>query len=143
MSRGPRPFQTLRDAIPIARMRGTVQMAKHGPESLFDFTIAGAKPVAFVCVKYTEYIRAVLADIARDCDDEIRRLRSVTQDAALSCELWLRSRYGTWRFFRVTTDVLMELGRDGLPLAAKAQEDEFEKFLKNIFEKVSGACEIS
>jgi hypothetical protein len=75
--------------------------------------------VAFVRVKYTEYIRAVLGEIARDCDDEIRRLRSVTQDAALSCELWLRSRYGTWRFFRVTADALVELGRDGLPIGAK------------------------
>src|SRR5208337_3920930 len=119
MSRGPRPFQTLRDAIPIARGRGTVQMAERGPESLFDFTITGGKPVAFVSVKYTEYIRAMLGEIARDFDDEIRRLRSITQDAALSCELWLRSRYGTWRFFRVTADALVELGRDGQLLERK------------------------
>ena len=119
MSRGPRPFQTLRDAIPIARMRGTVQMAERGPEALFDFMIAQTKPVAVVSVKYTEYIRALLADIARDFDDEIRRLRSITQDAALSCELWLRSRYGTWRFFRVMPDALIEIGRDGQPLAGK------------------------
>lgn len=118
MSRGPRPLQTLRDAIPIARGRGTVQMAERGPESLFDFTIADAKPVVFVSVKYTEHIRAVLAEIARDCDDKIRRLRAITQDAALSCELWLHSRYGTWRFFRVTANALVEIGRDGLPLGA-------------------------
>ena len=122
MSRGPRPLQTLRDAIPIAKMRGTVQISERGPEMLFDFTIARTKPVAFVCAKFTEHIRAVLADIARDFDDEIRQLRSITQDAALSCELWLRSRYGTWRFFRVTADTIIELGRDGLPLAVKVQD---------------------
>jgi hypothetical protein len=120
MSRGPVPHQTLSDAIPIAMCRGTVQMIERGPEALFDFMIAQAKPVAVVSVKYAEFIRAVLADIARDYDADIRRLRSVTQDAAPSCELWLRSRYGTWRFFRVTADALIEIGRDGQPLGVKA-----------------------
>jgi hypothetical protein len=119
MSRGPRALQTLRDAIPIAKIRGMVQMAERGPEALFDFTIAGTKPVAFVRAKFSEHILAALAEIARDFDEDIRQLRSVTQDAALSCELWLRSRYGTWRFFRVTADSIIELGRDGLPLVGK------------------------
>ena len=119
MSRGPRAHQTLRDAIPIARGRGTPQMAEHGPESLFDFTIAGANPVAFVRVRYARFIRLVLTEIARDFNDDIRRLRAITKDAALSCELWLRSRYGTWRFFRVTADAIVEIGRDGVPLSAK------------------------
>ena len=119
MSRGPIPHQTLRDAIPIAQMRGMVQMAEHGPEMLYDFTITGMKPSAFVSVKYTEHILMLLAEIARECDEKIRRLRSVAQDAAVSCELWLHSRYGTWRFFRVTADALVEIGRDGLPLAKK------------------------
>ena len=119
MSRGPRAHQTLRDAIPIALGRGTLQMAEHGPESLFDFTIAGSNPVAFVRVRHARFIRSVLEEIDRDFDDDIRRLRAVTQDAALSCELWLRSRYGTWRFFRVTADALIELGRDGLPLGGE------------------------
>ena len=120
MSRGPRAHQTLRDALPIALARGTPQMAEHGPGSFFDFTIPDAKPVAFVRVRYARFIRSLLAEIARDFDDDIRRLRAVTQNAALSCELWLRSRYGTWRFFRVTADALIELGRDGLPLAVKS-----------------------
>lgn len=116
MSRGPPALQTLRDAIPIAQIRGRVQMAERGPESLFDFTIAETKPVAFVRAKFTEHIRAMLAEIARDYDEDIRQLRLVTQDAAISCELWLRSRYGTWRFFRVTADAIVEIGRDGLPI---------------------------
>jgi hypothetical protein len=35
------------------------------------------------------------------------------QATAISRELWLRSRHGTWRFFRVTADGLVEIGRDG------------------------------
>jgi hypothetical protein len=86
---------------------------------LFDFTIARTKPVAFVTAKFAEHILAVLAEIAWDYDEDIRRLRSITQDAAISCELWLRSRYGTWRFFRVTADALVEIGRDGQLLGGK------------------------
>lgn len=118
MSRGPRALQTLSDAITLAKLRGAVQLAERGPELLYDFTISGIQPVAFVSVKYTEHIRAALAEIARDCDEKIRRLRSVAQDTAVSCELWLRSRYGTWRFFRVTAEGIVEIGRDGKELGA-------------------------
>ena len=119
MSRGPPALQTIRDAIPIAKIRGMVQMAERGPEMLFDFTIAGTKPVAFVRAKFSEHILAALKDIAWDFNEDICGLRAVTQDAAISCELWLRSRYGTWRFFRVTVDAIVEIGRDGQPIVVK------------------------
>jgi hypothetical protein len=119
VSRGRRPTQTIDDAIPIAKIRGNVQIAEPGPEMQYDFTITGTKPVVFVRVKYAEHILAVLADILRDFADEIIALRSITQDAALSCELWIRSRYGTWRFFRVTGNGVVEIGRDGMVLSAK------------------------
>jgi len=119
VSRGPRANQTLADAIVIAKIRGTVQMAERGPEMLYDFTITGTIPSAFVSVKYTEHILMLLAEIARECDEKIRRLRSVAQDTAVSCELWLRSRYGTWRFFRVFAEGIVEIGRDGRELKEK------------------------
>jgi len=119
VSRGPRANQTLADAIAIAKIRGTIQMAERGPEMLYDFTITGTQPSAFVSVKYTEHILMLLAEITRECDEKIRRLRSVAQDTAVSCELWLRSRYGTWRFFRVTAEKIVEIGRDGVPLVVK------------------------
>jgi hypothetical protein len=113
LSRGHRPFRALDDAIPIARIRGNVQKAAPGPESQYDFTITGTDPVAFVRVKHAEHIVAVLADIIQDFAEDICRLRMITHDAALSCELWIRSRYGTWRFFRVFAETVVEIGRDG------------------------------
>ena len=119
MSRGRRPVHTIDDAVPIAKIRGTVQMAEPGPESQYDFTITGTKPVSFVRVKYSEHILAVIAEVVRDFADEIIALRSITQDVALSCELWIRSRYGTWRFFRVFAEDVVEIGRDGKELSEK------------------------
>ena len=88
MSRERRPYLTLRDAIPVARLRGVAHLANSGLKSRFDFTIAATKPVVFVRVKFLEQILAMLADVLRDCNDEIRRLRLITRDAANARKLF-------------------------------------------------------
>ena len=80
---------------------------------MYDFTITCTSPVAFVRVKYTPRILASADEIAAEYRHEVRLLRSITQEAAISRELWLRSKHGTWRFLRVTADGIAELGRDG------------------------------
>ena len=40
------------------------------------------------------------------------RLRVIARDAAITAELWLRSKHGTWRFFLVTPSTLVEIDRD-------------------------------
>jgi hypothetical protein len=92
-------------------------MAGPGPESLYDLTIISAVPVVFVRVKFAARILASLQEIIAEFRDAILRLRSIPQDAAISRELWLRSKHGTWRLFRVAADGLTELDRDGRPLA--------------------------
>lgn len=44
--------------------------------------------------------------------------RPLTRDKAVSAELWLRSKHGTWRFFLVTATGLTEIDRDGKLLPA-------------------------
>jgi hypothetical protein len=113
MSRGPLPRRALDAALPVARQRGTVRQAERGPELLYDFTILGVAPIAFVRVKYAARIRAALPEIVACFQEEISLIRLITHDAAISRELWLCSKHGTLRFFRVTNDGLIELGRDG------------------------------
>jgi hypothetical protein len=119
MSRGPLPKRALDTAIEIAEQRGIVQKAERGPVFLYDFTIVGTSPVAFIRVKYFPRILALLDEIAAEFRHEIHLLRSITRGAAVSLELWLRSRHGTWRFFRVAADGIVELGRDGRPPGGK------------------------
>jgi hypothetical protein len=116
MSRGPSPRRALADAIPLAEKRGTVQHIPDGPEKLCDFVIWSAVPVAFVRVKRAERILASLPAIAQEFHEPITGLRLVASSVTISRELWPRSRHGTWRFFRVTGDGIIELGRDGEPL---------------------------
>jgi hypothetical protein len=119
VSRGPPSRRALADAIPIARQRGTLQLASPGQDDLYNFTIVSVIPVAFVRVTYCAQIHAQVAEIAMEFRDKLIRLHRITRHEAISRELWLRSRHGTWRFFRLMGDNLLELGRDGRPLAEK------------------------
>jgi len=116
LSRGPLPKRALAAAIPLAEKRGKVHIVRQGPENLYDFEIVSVVPIAFVRVKRAERILATLQEIAQDFHDAIVRLRLVASSAAISRELWLRSKHGTWRFFRVMSDGIIELGQDGEPL---------------------------
>ncbi len=113
MSRGPRPHRALAEAIPIAKARGIVQMALSGPERIFDIAIISKVPVTFTRVMFAPAILATTRQLADDFKEEIAQLRIIARDAAITAELWLRSKHGTWRFFLVTPDSLVEIGRDG------------------------------
>lgn len=113
LSKGHRPRRVLPEALTLARLRGKVELTVRNLESLFHFIIVPAGMVAFVRVRFAERILATPAEIAAEFRDDLLRLRAIVQDAAISRELWLRSRHGTWRFFRVTADGLIEISRDG------------------------------
>lgn len=117
VSHGPLPYQAIDEAIRIGQLRGRVQMNGTLHERLYDITIATTVPFALVSVKTAPRILAPVREIAADFNEDIVRFRTMIRDKAVSCELWLRSRHGTWRFFRIAADRLVELGRDGLPLA--------------------------
>lgn len=119
MSRGPPSWRALAEAIPIAQRRGTFQMAGRGPEKLYDFTIVSTLPVAFVRVTSCTCIHVPVAELAIEFRDKILRLRMVMNHDAISRELWVRSRHGTWRFFRLSGECLVELERNGQPITGK------------------------
>jgi hypothetical protein len=113
MNTTPRPRRTLPEGISLARLRGKVEITRYNREALYHFTIVAARMVAFVRVRFAPQILATLPEIAADFQKDLTRLRVIVQDAAISRELWLRSRYGTWRFFRITDTGLVEIDRDG------------------------------
>ncbi|MGA2913140.1 MAG: hypothetical protein ABSE07_06460 [Methanoregula sp.] len=58
-------------------------------------------------------ILATIQQLADDFKEEIAQLRIIARDAAITAELWLRSKHGTWRFFLVTPSALVEIDRGG------------------------------
>lgn len=113
MSRGPRPHRALAEAIPIAKARGIIQLVMSGPERIFDITIISKIPVTFARVMFAPAILASVQELADDFKSEIGQLRIVARDAAITAEIWLRSKHGTWRFFLVTPNTLVEIDREG------------------------------
>lgn len=119
MMRGPRSHRSIACALVIARQRGKVQVSVNGPEHFYDFTITGAEPVAFVLVKFAGRILLSLPEITATFHDEILRLSLITNNTTISRELWLRSKHGTWRFFRITETGPIELDRCGQPRSCR------------------------
>ena len=113
MSRGPRPHRALAEAVPIAKARGIVQLAQSGPERFFDIAIISKIPVTFTRVMFAPEILATIQQLAHDFKEEIVQLRIIARDKAITAELWLRSKHGTWRFFLVKANSLVEIDREG------------------------------
>jgi hypothetical protein len=118
MSRGPRPHRALTEAIPIAKARGIVQQTLSGPERIFDIAIISKVPVTFARVMFAPKILASIPELTEYFKIEITGLRLIAGDAAITAELWIRSRHGTWRFFLVRPDTLVEIDRDGKRLVS-------------------------
>jgi hypothetical protein len=113
MTRGPRPHRALEEAVPIAKERGIIQLALSGPERIFDIAIISKIPVTFSRIMFAPAILATIQQLADDFKEEIAQLRVIARDAAIKAELWIRSKHGTWRFFLVTPDSLVEVDRKG------------------------------
>jgi hypothetical protein len=103
----------LTEAIPIAKPRGIIQIALSGPERIFDIAIISKVPVAFARVMFAPAILATIPHLADDFKEEIAQLRIIARDKAITAELWLRSKHGTWRFFLVMPDTLVEIDHRG------------------------------
>jgi hypothetical protein len=88
-------------------------MTLSGPERIFDIAIISKVPVTFARVMFAPTILASIQQLAEEFKDEIAQLRLIARDAAITAELWLRSKHGTWRFFLVTPNSLVEIDREG------------------------------
>jgi hypothetical protein len=62
------------------------------------------------------HLRCTLEQLEREAAEELAYLRMIASSPAVSRELWICSPRGTFRFFRITDNGLVELDRDGRPL---------------------------
>ena len=79
--------KALMDSIPIAKMRGLIQLAAKGPERLFDINIVSKIPVSYIRVGFAPEILASFVEITPNFEEEIRSLRLIARDAAITVEL--------------------------------------------------------
>ena len=109
MSRGPVSETALADALALAKKRGSVILIRPGRDSPCNFEIVSRRETVFVTVKMSRNIRGSVQDIEARYREEIFRLRMIFGSAHVRKELWIRSRYGRWRFFDVMDTGIAEV----------------------------------
>ena len=116
MRRGPKIFRGLELAIPFALRRGHIMVFMATLLNLAEFLITGNGLFVLVRVRLARRIRAGIVDIESEFEDAIDGLRLVPRTGPVSCELWLYSKHGILRHFRVENSRLVEVDCYGTPL---------------------------
>lgn len=117
MKRRTEPAKGFDVAIPVARRRGRVMHFRSSPTYVSEFLFSGNGLLVLVSLRLARRLfHATLDGISAEYADAIAGLCTVPCGGPVCCELWLYSRYGALRFFRVGADgSLEEIDRDGVP----------------------------
>jgi hypothetical protein len=115
MRRGPQISQGLALVLPFALKRGHVMIFMAALLNLADLLITGNGLFVLVRVQMARRIRADIGEIETEFADAIAGLRLVPRTGPVSCELWLYSRHGTLRHFRVEDARIVEIDCYGTP----------------------------
>jgi hypothetical protein len=116
MRRGPQISQGLALALPFALRRGHVMVFMAALLNLAELLITGNGLFVLVRVQLARRIRTGIGEIEAEFADAIAGLRLVPRTGPVSCELWLYSRHGTLRYFRIEDTRLVEIDCCGTPL---------------------------
>jgi hypothetical protein len=118
MSRGPLPSRGFDAALPVARARGHVEHFRRMRGNTADLMVSGSGILAIIRLQNAPRLYGTIAEIEWEFRDAIARLRIHPAGGPVSRELWLYSRYGVLRFFRVLDNGIVEIGADGKILDA-------------------------
>lgn len=113
MKRGPQPHKGFDLAMPYAGKRGQVMRFLPCPWYACDFTITGRGCLVFVAIRLAQRSRATVPEIQAEYSEAVKGLRTIPGGGPVSRELWLYSRNGILRFFRVSETGLEEIDRHG------------------------------
>jgi hypothetical protein len=116
MTRGPNITRGLAFALPLALRRGHVMAFIPSFRNLADFIMVANGLFVLVRVRLARKLTAALAAIEAEFAETITGLRLIPRAGPVLCELWLYSRYGALRHFRVGDAGLAEIDCYGTPL---------------------------
>ena len=117
MKRRTEPVKGFDVAIPVALRRGRVMHFRSSTAYVSEFLFYGNGLLVMVSLRLARKLfHATLNEISAEYADAIAGLCTIPCGGPVSRELWLYSRYGALRFFRVGADGgLEEIDRDGVP----------------------------
>lgn len=113
MSRGRRPHVALGEAEDIAAKRGEVRVFPGSRGDSFDLMIFEAFRTVFVKVKRSLTKFSWPMEILHQYQREVAHVHRVPLTAVTAREFWLRHPNGTWQFFLIRHDSVVEVRADG------------------------------
>jgi hypothetical protein len=131
MTRGPPPVEAIRQGIKIATGRGIVMDRALIRESWLEFILFCPGRTVFVRVRRCRSHLMYPEDCAAEFGQDILHLRRVPLTDVIARELWLLSPWGTWQYFRILDDRLIEIRADGTPV------------LQEVMPGVPSSCHVS
>jgi hypothetical protein len=115
MSRGRRPLNALGEAVEIAGRRGCVERVSSRRGNAFDFIIIEENGrVVFVKVKRSQTSFTYPLEILHKYLREIASLHRIALTSATAREFWCRAPDGTWQFFLIRHDSVLEIRANGM-----------------------------
>jgi hypothetical protein len=118
MSRGRPPKNGIGLGLPVAKERGQVMEIVQDGSPPAAFVINADGKVHFIAIKRLDRFRAMPGEVEVELRSLLALIRSLPSGQDVVRELWVYSKAGTLRFFRVEDSWLLEIGRDGRPLGA-------------------------
>ena len=115
-------------ALKIARLRGQVTMFRNGPECAFNFMIRTPAGNFFIRLRYTTMLHKPVGTIAAENRDLLAVLRAQAGPARDTAEIWFYNKHGSYRYFRITCEGIVETdccgvipagGQSGVPSVAE------------------------
>lgn len=113
MTKGRPSIKALEIATGMAKSRGRLWEAPAKAGLPFDFIIFSGFCTWFVKVRRTRSNVSAPPELLLLCTAAIRGLRQMPGSEVSARELWTLSPHGTWQFFRIADDAVMELRSDG------------------------------
>jgi hypothetical protein len=114
MSQGRRPLNALDEAVEIAEQRGSVEQVSGRRNNAFDFIIIEEFRTVFVKVKRSQTSFTYPLEILCRYPREVASLHRVALTRATVREFWCRAPDGSWQFFLVRHDSVVEVRADGM-----------------------------
>ena len=114
MTRGRRPRNAIDEAVEIGGRRGSVEQVSSKRGCAFDLIICEPDRNVFVKVKRSQTSFTYALEILHRYQREIACLHRVALTSVTAREFWVRSPDGTWQFFLIRHDSVLEIRADGM-----------------------------
>jgi hypothetical protein len=122
MTRGPQPLQAIQEARVLGSKIGTIWDNPYTGNTSVDLIIFCTHAIIFVKIKRTRTHIHNLMDILWQYSRDIAHLRRIPQTAVAYRELWVRSQRGTWLYYRILDDGVIEIRWDRTLITDSAKD---------------------